>query len=87
MWSQSFQYDFGIIISSASKTTSMQTQRKDLSTKLACFLRPQIVCVAILVSSPDAIIKKSVSEVLTSKQRLINIELSCDATKLQKRLV
>ena len=36
VWSPSFQYDFGIIISVASKTTSTQKQRNNLSAKLVC---------------------------------------------------
>ena len=36
VWSLSFQYDFGIIISVASKTTFTQKQRNNLSAKLVC---------------------------------------------------
>ena len=36
VWSLSFQYDFGIIILVASKTTFTQKQRNGLSAKLVC---------------------------------------------------
>ena len=36
VWFLSFQYDFGIIISVASETTSTRKQRNDLSAKLVC---------------------------------------------------